>query len=227
VPRVIVDDIAVDMAPGSNLLAAVRKAGHDIPALCYHPGCTPNTSCMACVVRLVETGRIVPACATPAEDGQRIESETDEIRALRRTALELLLSDHATACGLRSDGPCDCGKEEVCRLRKYALAYGANPRRFAATPRPSAPQHDHPEITFDPGKCILCGICVQLAEQAGESLGLTVVGRGSDTRIAVPFEESVAAALTRGGRRIAGACPTGALTPRRPPVRYPREGAPE
>ncbi len=218
-PRVIVDDTAVEVAPGSNLLAAVRMAGHDVPALCYHPGCQPNTACMACVVRLVETGRVVPACATPAVEGQRIESETEAIRALRRTALELLLSDHATACGLRGDGPCDCKKEDVCRLRKYALAYGADPRRFAATPRPSTPQRDHPEIVFDPGKCILCGICVQLAEQSGERLGLTVVGRGRAARIAVPFEQSLAAALTRAGRRVAAACPTGALALRPPDAR--------
>lgn len=51
-PRVTIDGREVEVTPGSNLLAAARKLGIDIPALCYHPGCTPNTSCMACVVRV-------------------------------------------------------------------------------------------------------------------------------------------------------------------------------
>ena len=120
-PRVTIDGREVDVVPGSNLLAAARKLGLDIPALCYQPGCTPNTACMACVVKVRDPDRIVPSCATPAADGLVVESETPELHALRRTALELLLSDH---CGAEADPDhpgrlrCDCAKRDVCRLRK-------------------------------------------------------------------------------------------------------------
>ena len=217
-PRVVIDGREVDVTPGSNLLAAARKLGLDIPALCYHPGCTPNTSCMACVVKVRDPDRIVPSCATLAEDGLYVESETPEIHALRRTALELLLSDHpcrevrsdpgATAGGLG----CDCDKADVCRLRKYAQLYRCDPQRFCGVRRVIERAYEHPEITYDPHKCILCGICIQLARQAGEPLGLTLVGRGFDVRVDVPLGGPLAEALRVAARRCAGACPTGALS---------------
>ncbi len=220
-PRVIIDNQEVEVTPGSNLLAAARKLGLDIPALCYHPACEPNTACMACLMRLHDPDRIVPACATTAEEGMIVESETEEMRGLRRVALELLLSDH---CGdeVEAVSPeqaavypnCACAKKDVCRLRKYARMYGANPNRFRGQQRPPQRPHEHPEITFDPGKCILCGICIQLAQQAGEPLGLAVIGRGFNVKVDVPLGQSLDKALQKAARRCAGACPTGALARR-------------
>ncbi len=88
------------------LLDAARKLGIDIPALCFLPGHDPSTSCMVCVVKLAGSGRFVPSCATTAVDGMEVESETDEVRHLRRANLELLLSDHLGDC----IGPC----HEIC-----------------------------------------------------------------------------------------------------------------
>ncbi|MCK4342822.1 MAG: (2Fe-2S)-binding protein [Phycisphaerae bacterium] len=216
-PRVVIDNQEVEVTPGSNLLAAARKLKIDVPALCYHPACTPNTSCMACLMKIKDTGRIVPSCATLAEDGMVVESETDEIRQLRRAALELLLSDHAAPVDEKADGYpyCDCEKRDLCRLRKYAELYGADPARYRGSQRKTERTYHHPEITYDPRKCILCGICIQLAQQAGEPLGLTLIGRGFDVRVDVPLDEPLEKALQTAARRCAGACPTGALSRRR------------
>lgn len=216
-PRVTIDNREVEVVPGSNLLAAARKLGIDVPALCYHPGCEPNTACMACVMRVQNTGRIVPACATRAEDGMRVESETEYVRGLRRTALELLLSDHDGD----PSGECDCGKHSICRLRKYARLYGADAGRFRGERRAAERRSDHSGLTFDPGKCILCGICIQLAQQAGEPLGLTLVGRGFEMRVDVPLGEALEKGLQKAARRVAGACPTGALRMREEPKHKP------
>lgn len=213
-PRVIVDGQPIDVTPGSNLLAALRKLRIDVPALCYYPGSPPNTACMACVVRLKKSGRIVPSCATQAEDGMEVESETDAIRVIRRTALELLLSNHGGA-----DQPgypeCVCAERDTCRLRKYAQLYEADPGRYRGVSQTAARSYEHPEISYDPQKCILCGICIQIAQQAGEPLGLTMIGRGFDVRVDVPFDDSLDKVLKRAALRCAGACPTNALTRRK------------
>jgi NADH dehydrogenase/NADH:ubiquinone oxidoreductase subunit G len=125
------------------------------------------------------------------------------------------LSDHAGAGGEPAYPTCACDKKDVCRLRKYAALYEADPTRHAGARREGKAVRPHGEVTYDPGKCILCGICVELARQAGEPLGLTVTGRGFDVQVDVPFDESLAEALRTAARRVAGACPTGALARRR------------
>jgi len=97
-PKVTIDHRDVEVPAGTTLLDAARKLGIDVPTLCYVEGYEPSTSCLVCMVKVRATGRLVPACGTKAEEGMEIESETDEVRQVRRTALELLLSDHVGDC---------------------------------------------------------------------------------------------------------------------------------
>lgn len=97
-PRLTIDHREVEVPPGATLLDAARRLGIDVPTLCYVEGYEPSTSCLVCMVKVRATGRLVPACGTRAEEGMEIESETDEVRQVRRTALELLLSDHLGDC---------------------------------------------------------------------------------------------------------------------------------
>lgn len=114
--------------------------------------------------------------------------------------------DEATRCM-----HCDCRKPINCKLRQYAHQYGAKPSRYKG-PRRSFVQHlQHQDIIYESGKCINCGLCIQIASQAGESLGLTFVGRGFDVRVAVPFDHSIAEGLKLAAKKCVEACPTGAL----------------
>ena len=69
----------------------------------------------------------------------------------------------------------------------------------------------HPEIIYEPGKCIDCGLCIQTAANTSEELGLAFIGRGFDVRVAVPFGRSMAQALKNSAHQCVNACPTGAL----------------
>lgn len=109
---------------------------------------------------------------------------------------------------------CDCRAPVSCKLRAYAAAYGASPSRFKGERRSFIQHARHPDILFEPGKCIDCGLCIQIAAASGEELGLTFVGRGFDVRVGVPFDEALSDALRRVARDCAEACPTGALVPR-------------
>ncbi|TVS18441.1 MAG: glutamate synthase [Planctomycetaceae bacterium] len=96
--KLTIDGQPVEVPTGSSILDAARRLGIDVPTLCYLEGYHPSTSCQVCVVKLVDSGRVVASCGMPASDGLRVESETPEVHALRRTALELLLSDHVGDC---------------------------------------------------------------------------------------------------------------------------------
>jgi NADH dehydrogenase/NADH:ubiquinone oxidoreductase subunit G len=66
-------------------------------------------------------------------------------------------------------------------------------------------------IIFEPGKCILCGICVKLTEMAAEPLGLAFIGRGFDVKVSVPFSSDIEAGLQKVAAECVEQCPTGAL----------------
>ena len=121
------------------------------------------------------------------------------------------MSDEEARAEARRCLRCDCEKLETCKLGKYAEEYGASAGRYHGKRRRREERQYHPDIVYEPGKCILCGLCVQIAEQHGEELGLTFVGRGFDVRVAVPFGEPLADALKRAARQCAEACPSGAL----------------
>jgi ferredoxin len=110
---------------------------------------------------------------------------------------------------------CDCRKPETCKLRLYAKEYGARAGRYKNDRRAFEQRATHPDVIYEPGKCIACGLCVQVAERAREPLGLTFIGRGFDVRVNVPFGRSLAEGLQRVAAECVAACPTGALAMRK------------
>lgn len=103
--RLTIDGQPVEVENGTTVLDAARKLGIEIPTMCWAKEFAPSTSCMVCVVRINGSQSLVPSCATKAVDGMQVESQTEAILAARRTAVELLLSDHAGDCM----GPCQIG----------------------------------------------------------------------------------------------------------------------
>jgi ferredoxin len=106
---------------------------------------------------------------------------------------------------------CDCRALSTCKLRRYAAIYGARPGRFHDQRRPVRQLAQPSGVIYEPGKCIDCGLCIQIATAANEPLGLTFVGRGFDVRVGVPFDRSLEEALGRVAAECIAACPTGAL----------------
>ena len=197
---------------GETILQAAQREGIDIPTLCHVPNVKPSShSCLVCLVKL--NGRFVPSCAITAEEGMVIESETDEVHAMRRAALELLLSDHMGHCRTCGDG------RKKCRLLKCIAKYRVHRQRYGTV---DMPENDMPEnivqsdlIIFDSRKCIKCGICIAIAKQHNEDIGLAFFGRGWETHIGIPFDEPLHGAIEQSANDIIPACPTAALTWRR------------
>ena len=66
-------------------------------------------------------------------------------------------------------------------------------------------------VLFEPGKCIKCGLCVKISEQAKEKFGLTFINRGFDVTVGVPLNKSLKQGLTKVALECVKACPTAAL----------------
>jgi ferredoxin len=106
---------------------------------------------------------------------------------------------------------CDCRKKDDCRLREIAEQTGAGWSDEGEGRRRFERDLGHRGIVFEPGKCILCGICVRIAREAGEPLGFAFLERGFRTRVGVPFDEPLSEGLMSSAAACARACPTGAL----------------
>ena len=111
-----IDGTRVEVTPGQTVLTAARAMGLDIPTLCYLEKCGPLNSCLVCVVKI--QGKVVPACGTKVSPGMVVESETEEIHAARRTALELLFSDHVGDCLSPCQRLCPLGLNIPVMLRQ-------------------------------------------------------------------------------------------------------------
>ena len=117
-PKVTIDGQSVTAPEGATILEVARQVGVKIPTLCYREGLPAQTSCMVCVVRVDGGERLIPSCATKVREGMVVESNTEEIRHARRTALELLLSDHLGDCLAPCQLACPAGPDIPVMIRQ-------------------------------------------------------------------------------------------------------------
>ncbi|QYX81844.1 formate dehydrogenase subunit alpha [Streptomyces akebiae] len=198
--RVEIGGIDVEVPEGASLLAAVRAAGAELPALCSDDRLSPAGSCRTCLVRA--DGRIVAACVTPAAPGVRVETDTDDLRQLRRDTVELITSALPSRA-LTEDNPSELA--QVCR------SLGLGPETAQGTGG-RGEDVSHPYVHLDRDLCIACGRCVRMCAEVQGTFALTLTGRGADTVVAPgtggPWAESDCVAC--GG--CVDTCPTGAIS---------------
>jgi len=108
---------------------------------------------------------------------------------------------------------CDCTKPVSCKLRRYAEQYGLGPQITRTMERlPVAPIQATDKVLFEPGKCIKCGICVEIVRASGFDAGIAFAGRGLDSHLRVPFGAGLAQGLGAVAERCVQSCPTAALS---------------
>lgn len=138
---------------------------------------------------------------------EQAEITQGSVGALRGHALTGVAAEAAGRCW-----QCDCRAAEDCRLRRYGERLGVETTAFSGGHRRRFQFIRQPAgVLFEPGKCISCGICVELAAQAKEPLGLAFIGRGFDLKVAVPLGGTLADGLQHVADECVRHCPTGAL----------------
>ena len=108
---------------------------------------------------------------------------------------------------------CDCRGNKDCSLREYSEEYGAKQTQFKVNDRPAYSQIDQSSVAvYEPGKCVKCGICVRMTQNAGEKYGFTFVGRGFEVKAGVSLQKNLQAVLGNLAGEVVKSCPTGALS---------------
>jgi len=129
VPRVIIDNRSIDVPQGTTILEAARRLGIDIPTLCHLDGFEPHTSCFMCVVEIDGLADLKPSCAMPVAEGMVVRTQSEVVLQARRTAIELLLSDHPGDCV----APCSLACPAHLEVADFIAAIVADDTRRAAS----------------------------------------------------------------------------------------------
>ena len=205
-----IDGKKVTVAEGTTILEAAKTVGIDIPHLCYDPRVRPIGSCRLCVVQIAGRTGLTTSCNTPVAEGMKICTENEEIAAVRKTILELILSQHRVACT-------SCDSDGACKLQDYAYRYQADEARFGLAKRkPAQPNYTSKSeaILYDPDKCILCGLCVKYCEDVPMAEALTFAGKPQNMQVSTAFGIDIfdSSCVLCGG--CIAVCPSGAMLDR-------------
>jgi NADPH-dependent glutamate synthase beta subunit-like oxidoreductase/formate hydrogenlyase subunit 6/NADH:ubiquinone oxidoreductase subunit I/ferredoxin len=96
--RIEVDGRVVEGFEGQTILEVCRDNDIEIPTLCYEPKLPGFGACRMCVVEVEGEANPPISCSRLAEPEMVVRTQTDEVRRLRRTNLELIFSDHNAYC---------------------------------------------------------------------------------------------------------------------------------
>ena len=194
----------VEFTDEKNVLSIIRKAGIDIPTLCYHSELSTFGACRLCTVE-DDRGRLFASCSEEPRDGMVIYTHTERLRKHRKLIVELLLAAHCRDCTT-------CVKSGECKLQELAHNMGVLKVRYDNYNEVRPVDYSSPAIVRDPNKCILCGNCVRVCS---ELQGIGVLGfanRGTEATVTPAFEKKLSETdcVSCGQCRVF--CPTGALT---------------
>ncbi len=112
---ITIDKKAFAAEKGETILQVAERNGISIPTLCFNQKITKTTSCFVCLVKDAKTGRFVPSCAMEVADGMLLESDTPEVWDMRKTALNLMLSEHSGDC----EAPCTIACPAHAQVEEY------------------------------------------------------------------------------------------------------------
>lgn len=96
---------------GMTILNVASQNGIKIPNLCYDGRVELYGACGLCTVEVEGVPKLLRACSTKVTDGMVVHTQTDRVKASRKVALELLLSDHTGDCVAPCSKACPAGTD--------------------------------------------------------------------------------------------------------------------
>ena len=200
----IIDGRKVEFTDEKNILTVIRKAGIDVPTLCYHSELSTFGACRLCTVE-DDRGRTFASCSEEPRDGMVIYTNSEKVRKYRKLIVELLLAAHCRDCTT-------CIKSGECVLQELAHRLGVKKVRFQNTREERALDFSSPAIVRDPNKCILCGNCVRVCDEIQGIGAIDFAYRGTDAMVMPAFDRQIAETDCVNCGQCRVFCPTGAIT---------------
>jgi len=203
-----IDGRKVRGSPDKTILDVAKENGVHIPTLCNHPRLRATGACRICVVDIGRPDRLEAACTTLVYAGMVVNTASERVVRVRRTNLELILSNITGAGAVNKYGVnvlLDLSRELGVDTDKLRFA----PPEGDAISRPV--DAGNPVIMRDRDKCILCGRCVSACNELHRYGVLNFEGRGFHTNIVSGLAQPLLDSGCASCGECVEVCPTGAF----------------
>lgn len=212
--KVTIDNISIEVEPGTTILQAARKIGGEIvpPAMCYYSKLKGSGGkCRTCLVKVTQGSakdprpmpKLVPSCITTVQDGMVVENTiNEEVIKAREGVVEFLLINHPLDCPI-------CDQAGECHLQDLGYQHGKQATRYEFERRTFEKIDIGDKIQLHMTRCILCYRCVFTADQITNGRVHGVLHRGDAAEISTYIQNVIDNDFSGN---VIDVCPVGALT---------------
>lgn len=208
------DGKALDIEPGETVLEVALRNHVEIPTLCYDRRLKPAGACRTCLVEVEGQRRLLPSCATPAEAGMVVKTESERVIRHRRLLMALYVADHPSET--------ECPDFDSSEVHTMATEAGAPVDWPRLEPRRAGRAQDvNPYIAFRPDRCIACARCTRYCSEVEAVSAISLASRAAETTISTADGRSLLDTTCELCGGCIDVCPTGAMTEKMPLIALP------
>ncbi|MBN2239318.1 MAG: formate dehydrogenase subunit alpha [Dehalococcoidales bacterium] len=205
--KLTIDGEEVEATSGMTVLEVAEENGFFIPTLCSDPDLKPYGACRLCVVQIEGTRGFPTSCTTPATEGMVVHTDSPELEEMRRTAIQLIRSDHPTDCDA-------CPKNQQCELQMMEALLNAAKSRFQTMVKDLPIDKSNPFFNIDRNYCILCGRCVRSCDEIRGVNAINLSNRGYQTRVSAGLDGALIESNCESCGECLDHCPVYTLHPK-------------
>jgi predicted molibdopterin-dependent oxidoreductase YjgC len=171
-----IDGKSIETQKGKTILEAARDNGIYIPTLCYHANLLSIGSCRICIVEVDGYTNPMVSCATAAQDGMTVHTQSGKLFAMRQDYLKLLLSYHPLECPI-----CDAGGE--CDLQDLVFEHKIEKADLTVAREHRVEPYSTPLIKYFDNRCVLCLRCIHACREVSGRNVLDLAESGIEARM--------------------------------------------
>ncbi len=199
-----IDNQKVTVPKGTTILNAAKKAGIDIPTLCFLKDINEVGDCRMCIVEVEGRRGFATSCIQTVEEGMVVHTHTQNVLEARHVILDLIISNHAKDC-------LTCTRSGNCELQTLATKFNVLNIEFEGERTEHKIDDLSPSIVRDFNKCILCRRCVAACKNVQKIGAIDCINRGFESCISTVGDQSLNDVNCTFCGQCIEACPTGAL----------------